>query len=603
MGNLTATASGRIASFWSPTKTDIRSCKLYFEAIQGGSGDPSPTNVRNISGRTELTAHIAGKNLIPIRIAQRTVNGVTFTPDYTNGTISATGTNNGSTSTFDYNSGYVNGPNIVVPPGKYLWSVEGLTSYSERYNDALWYDGTSKSRCKKWDGSSNTGSDQYNNAHVFYEVTLVDNHEMSPGVRIFNGATVDNMIFKPMLCLPSETDITFEPYKGIDIPISWQSEAGTLYGGYIDLISGQLVVTMGYIPDLSTYEWGYRDDGNRFKTGIIPNIKTGSTRTIHLVCTTFKPIENGEAFDVNWDDVIYVAANCFYIHAHSCGSSVESLVTLLSGVGVVYELETPITYQLTPQQVTSFIGRNNIWSNSGNAEVEYDLYESADIALTRKKHIYFNDYYMTHVPPMYTECDYLETNGTSACIDTGVPGNDNTLEFELYAEAIDKNDYSTLFGNYRGEYVRCWRMIQGTSSSPSTYLFTTNNRRAGSSYSISVPQNTNIVNHIVRIYIKCGYISCEYNGEQNSRDVPDDTTTDISEDNIAIGNIRPGYGFYDGTRHRIHKFFRIKSQGKLIRDYRPCIRNSDNKPGFYDMVNHTFNPSVGNRDFVAGNIL
>jgi hypothetical protein len=36
-----------------------------------------------------------------------------------------------------------------------------------------------------------------------------------------------------------------------------------------------------------------------------------------------------------------------------------------------YELATPITYQLTPQEVRTLLGVNNIWSDGGDVEVEY----------------------------------------------------------------------------------------------------------------------------------------------------------------------------------------------------------------------------------------
>ena len=41
-------------------------------------------------------------------------------------------------------------------------------------------------------------------------------------------------------------------------------------------------------------------------------------------------------------------------------------------IQVVYPLATPIEYQLTPQQVTTLIGTNNVWSDAnGNTEVSY----------------------------------------------------------------------------------------------------------------------------------------------------------------------------------------------------------------------------------------
>lgn len=38
---------------------------------------------------------------------------------------------------------------------------------------------------------------------------------------------------------------------------------------------------------------------------------------------------------------------------------------------LMYPLATPITYHLTPQEITSLLGTNNVWANTGNSDVEY----------------------------------------------------------------------------------------------------------------------------------------------------------------------------------------------------------------------------------------
>ena len=48
---------------------------------------------------------------------------------------------------------------------------------------------------------------------------------------------------------------------------------------------------------------------------------------------------------------------------------------------VVYELATPITYALTPQEISTFLGTNNIWADTGDTTVTYEC----DINLDDKK--------------------------------------------------------------------------------------------------------------------------------------------------------------------------------------------------------------------------
>lgn len=40
-------------------------------------------------------------------------------------------------------------------------------------------------------------------------------------------------------------------------------------------------------------------------------------------------------------------------------------------VQVVLPLATPITYHLTPQEITTLLGQNNIWADTGDMSVTY----------------------------------------------------------------------------------------------------------------------------------------------------------------------------------------------------------------------------------------
>jgi hypothetical protein len=65
---------------------------------------------------------------------------------------------------------------------------------------------------------------------------------------------------------------------------------------------------------------------------------------------------NGEALPSTWisDRDVYSAGT-----------------TPTTGAQVVYKLAEPIEYQLTPQEVRTLLGENNIWSDAGNMAVEY----------------------------------------------------------------------------------------------------------------------------------------------------------------------------------------------------------------------------------------
>ena len=206
------------------------------------------------------------------------------------------------------------------------------------------------------------------------------------------------------------------------------------------------------------------------------------------------------------------------------------------------------------------------------------------------------------LPPAYTRCDYLQTVGCASNIDTGVEGNDDTIEIDFGIEVLSKGNYSPIFGNNDGEDKTCWRLIQSTTNNVDRFHFTLNDKKAGASPAVVITGIDTIVNKKFRVHMEYGDGYIEYN---NIKYYVNSHITDSSEkstNTIYIGKNGPDYGNNASLpSNRFHDFFKIKKQGKLVRYYIPCIRKSDSKAGFYDLINHTFNPSIGSVDFVAGN--
>ena len=88
---LTHTVSGNIASFRSADKTNIESLKVHFLPVQEGSGDPSPTNIRPITGWQGINTFQFGYNLMEIEARTTTNLGVTWTVN-TDGIVTYEGT-------------------------------------------------------------------------------------------------------------------------------------------------------------------------------------------------------------------------------------------------------------------------------------------------------------------------------------------------------------------------------------------------------------------------------------------------------------------------------------------------------------------------------
>ena len=148
----------------------------------------------------------------------------------------------------------------------------------------------------------------------------------------------------------------------------------TVYGGYVDLISGVLTVTH-QIVDLGDATWSYNDLTNVFDTSKIASsvVKpTSSTEVIDLQCSILA--KNSSSGITDNPSVDGIAINTLgYIIARYSGMPTSSpdFKTAVTGQKLKFPLATPLTYQLSKQQIRSLVGENNIFASTGDVSVEY----------------------------------------------------------------------------------------------------------------------------------------------------------------------------------------------------------------------------------------
>ncbi len=149
--------------------------------------------------------------------------------------------------------------------------------------------------------------------------------------------------------------------------ISWQSEAGTVYGGLLDVTTGLLTVDRVMV-DLGTLNWGYYN--NRFDSRLTSMKVVSGWNQVGLVCSSLgiaviQP--NGTANDKClgvYNEAVYVRYNSI--------TSPAAFKTAMSGVQLVYELAQPQIYQLTPTQISAIVGTNNVFTDTnGDTSVVY----------------------------------------------------------------------------------------------------------------------------------------------------------------------------------------------------------------------------------------
>jgi hypothetical protein len=273
------TASGAIASFPDGMAAPAKDITIGIEPVQSGSGDPSPTNVRPINGWTGANVTRTGKNLFNKDASDITKNS--YINKYTG---------------------------VTQPSSSGLYDASGYTKIPSSATLVLsGNDSNSMTEIAFYDAEkvfiSGSGLNYYSGAFT------------TPSNAEYLRMTVKKTTYNALQLEIGSTATTYEPYSSTTIPISWQSEAGTVYGGTLDVTTGLLTVTHGNIASYS-----------------------------------------GESLPGRWISSMDV---------YSAGG------TPTTGAQVVYELATPQTYQLTPTEVTLLLGYNNVWADTGDTTVTY----------------------------------------------------------------------------------------------------------------------------------------------------------------------------------------------------------------------------------------
>lgn len=369
-------ASGDIASFMTPAETNIKSLKVHFSPKQLGEGDPSPENVREIEGwdGVEINQYNPDFKIIP-EVGTATNLGVTWTVS-DDGIVTANGT---PTSWSTCSVGYINVNGNETIKGFIYGSLNNIT-----FNAPTLYN--SKNETITWERNDNA-------LHSGLDLSKYTDVKK---VRIVLKRSTNNISMSGScyVVIKKQENIN-KPFK-TDFSFDWSSDVGTVYGGYVDLISGELVQKYGR----KTFIGNEDENFSYHKTGDLRGIERHTFHTTSLdkiikKLTTLSSFVNN-SFPINnatsANDLIYYVGTptkevAFYINSSLCEPTVESFSNWLSEnpIDFVYQLETPITHQLTPTQLSSFIGQNNFWSNADYVEIEYELKETEDIQKVRKK--------------------------------------------------------------------------------------------------------------------------------------------------------------------------------------------------------------------------
>ena len=314
----------------------VGSCKITLSPKQSGSGTPSPSNVRPITGHTSVEVGNVGKNrLKPTGASSVTSNGVTFTKD-DKGIVTLKGTSSAEWV------GYTFSENTPIKSGTY--KLNGITGGSlSTYRLTLNIQGLSEINLLDGETTFTVSNDT--------TITSLRIIVRQPNVN------VDGVVIKPMIRLATETDATFAPYQGQDITINL---GGTYYGGSLDVMSGVLTVTHAFneFDGSSDENWTINGTGS----GQYPfaNIAVSDNNTTTSIISN--EFAATAIYTSNQNIGVYKSTTNLRVRPDFALTDATAWKTWLSSnpLQVCYPLATPLTIQLTPTQIETLIGENNV---------------------------------------------------------------------------------------------------------------------------------------------------------------------------------------------------------------------------------------------------
>ena len=318
------TATGNPVTFETDLAKPLKSLVANFLPIQSGTGDPSPTNIRPITGWTGVDVWHGGKNLFSTTLEQ--------------GAISATNGNDSGSDARVRCVGFIH-----LSAGKYTVSAVGV-------GQAFFYVYDTNGQYIQSESSAGF-------ANIPRTLTLVGDRYVRVAFRVSsNNENVTPSDVSNVQLEVGSSATTYEAQNITKYPVTWSTH-GTIYGGYVDLVTGEVWGTWAGIDK----KWSEGENATDIGSGItrkafnmVDNLQTGNAKNKCNVAP-YSANENAE------------------IHFYYSGSGATNrkarvfLPTETDGdtdIVIITNVSVPILITtITPQQINALIGNNTIWSD------------------------------------------------------------------------------------------------------------------------------------------------------------------------------------------------------------------------------------------------
>jgi len=152
------------------------------------------------------------------------------------------------------------------------------------------------------------------------------------------------------------------------IPVTFPASAGTVYGGYVDLVNGKLVADKYSVNPTAWTRYNASNGYVAYRAGNLPYGKNYSEVTNEAMSNVISNF--GTFASSNMDRNIIQCPYDEYGNAYLALQ--DDLDPVALGLQFVYLMRDPVTYDIDPVTLTLLRGDNNIWSNTnGNIDLSY----------------------------------------------------------------------------------------------------------------------------------------------------------------------------------------------------------------------------------------
>lgn len=325
-------------------------------------------NICPLTGYTGVEVTRNGKNLLPaLATGSTTISNVTYTVN-ADGTISVKTGTGGATAQSQF---YILGSALEdanVRFDKNIIVSSGVIGSASTYRLVVW--------------ATTLAGGEYNYLIDGPEQTVSAGFTIRKmAIRVMSGASADITI-KPMIRYTNFSDATYEPYISTTYPITFPTEAGTVYGGTLNPKTGELKVDRKWL-NVAAAGWEQIVADGRFYVSV-PDCAdvNNDTPAVGLFCSIGKTTSLNKLINRQDYGVALSASKSLSIRIdgvttyETSNANERRQILVANGTEIVYPIATPITYQLTPAEVELLTGSNTIWMD---ADGTIDLIYNGDI--------------------------------------------------------------------------------------------------------------------------------------------------------------------------------------------------------------------------------